>query len=158
VTDLVALNRSDLKKKVPEDWECWILSYAGEVASPSETEFCYIVIVPHLEDSCLQPCWDTAGASIQVASRCYIFTLVQWERSNSRGCWSSILCRPHQRPNLKFQLRVSWCGKSLSSAIRQIPALKGIDPDSLQRKLRVNEYVNEGSNRKNISIKPEIFL
>jgi len=58
----------------------------------------------------------------------------------------------------KFRLRVSWCGKSLSSAIRQIPALTRIDPDSLQSKLRVNEYVKEGSNRKNISIKPEILI
>jgi hypothetical protein len=33
-----------------------------------------------------------------------------------------------------------------------------IDPDSLQHKLRVNEYVNEGSNRINISIKPEILI
>ena len=33
-----------------------------------------------------------------------------------------------------------------------------IDSDSLHHKLRVNECVNEGSNRKNISIKPEMFI
>ena len=66
-------------KKWSRYWECCVLSWAGRVVSPSETEFCFIsswsvqwwisMIHPKVRRS-LQ-CQAAAGLSIQVSSFCY---------------------------------------------------------------------------------------
>lgn len=87
---LIHINQ--IRRRVPRNCACKVLSLVGKVACPSEMMFSissslilHGLCTPCLDMCCLNPCQEAVGGTIQVSLHWNKCALVHRQQANSRG-------------------------------------------------------------------------
>ena len=112
-----------LGRKLPRDWDCWVLFLTGGVGCPLVMDSCCIselsvtwwtMRVPSRGPLVFATSGGCRGFSIQTSSLCYHCTLVT---ATFMRIWESVFCRPHQSPNWEFRPKLADAGNLVARQI-----------------------------------------